>query len=699
MADNKVKFLKPETEEQDGLLFLKFADAEMPEFKETKNGDYIMAGKDNDFFDILDTLFNKSPKHGAIVSGKADYIFGKGYPNGDFIVNRLKESLNDVISKCILDIEIYGGFRLEGVWGFNRKIVEIYHCPYNKLRGGIKNCFYFKDEWGGKFDRKEGRKIPAFNPQITFGNFIYAYDEYRPGFNHYPLPSYLPGLNAIETDVELSKFNLSSIRNGLAPSKMIQFFNGEPTEDGKRVIERKFENKFAGSENAGKFIMAFHNKRDNALQIDDLSGSELDKMYTQLNLTTQQEIFTVHKVTSPALFGIKTEGQLGGTQELNVAYAIFTNNYTKPKAKKIDKEVNFLLAFSSFVGDFALLPADPIGLQIDPKDVVNSLPKAFVFRQLGVPEEMWTLENIGADNRATPTTPEAPAAQIGLPGQQEAAAPVNEHIKGLTAKQWQQVKRIANDLKKGRIGEGAATLVITESLGVDETKARILLDLPPKTIMSADETEDDIIRIFDGFGELREDYESIKSKTVSFSTDWEMKADEEVWIKQAFATYEVTRTEAKILDLIRKDVHIAPDLIAKAIGQSKDFVLSLLDGLKKRGILNQGEKADGIDNVIEWDVPTAPLIDAPPPVATATPVAKIKIMYSYDPKPGLQAIIKTTRPFCRKLISLDRYYSRADIEKISSRLGYSVFDRKGGWWGKNPECRHRWVSTIVKLKV
>jgi len=48
-------------------------------------------------------------------------------------------------------------------------------------------------------------------------------------------------------------------------------------------------------------------------------------------------------------------------------------------------------------------------------------------------------------------------------------------------------------------------------------------------------------------------------------------------------------------------------------------------------------------------------------------------------------------------------YTRSEIETMSSRLGYSVWDRRGGWWTKpngvhSESCRHTWKSNIVTRK-
>ena len=68
----------------------------------------------------------------------------------------------------------------------------------------------------------------------------------------------------------------------------------------------------------------------------------------------------------------------------------------------------------------------------------------------------------------------------------------------------------------------------------------------------------------------------------------------------------------------------------------------------------------------------------------------VYVKYSYEPRTGLKPLIETSRPFCRKLISLNKLYTRAEIQSISQRVGYSVWDRQGGWWGREPHCRHEW---------
>jgi hypothetical protein len=718
------------------FIVLKFADSKIPIFKESRNKDYIKYGENNLYPDYLTFLFNKSAKNGAIISGKAFYIFGEGFENGDVIVNRLGESLNDISKKAILDVEIYGGFRLEVIWNAAKKVSEIYHVDYTTIRVGKNGGYYFKEDWQ-PLSRDEEVYIPAFNPNTPVGSQIYAYNEYRPKSRYYPLPEYVGCNNFIETDIEISKYYLSCIRNGMMPSKMIQFFKGEPTEDKKREIEARMSRKFAGAENAGKFLLVFNDvNASKSVEVNDLSASDLDKHMIELNKTCQQEIFSGHRVTSPMLFGIKTEGQLGGNTELKASYELFQNTYAKPKANAFEKEINYILSYSSKPGTYELKPTDPIGWQIPDSLLAQAITTDDVRQKLGLPvvekpvdspatktlsaingmsplvatkllekltdNEVRSLAGLdplpGGDTILLPDGSVPPTA-VSAPtlDSDEPALPVNSHLKNLSAKQLQHINRVIKQYKQGKMTAEMAKTLLRSGLGLSDNEINDFLGIKP-VAMSAQDQEDEIIGVFDEYGENRIDFEVFKSKMVCFSNDLEAEEDEATFMQEAFKTVDLTRTEDEILKLIKNDSKITPEVIAQAIGQTKKYVTSKLANLVKRGIIETATEKLGLDEIVSHIIPEAINL-TPPPVDEKQPPVQVMVKYSYEVKPGIgPAVIATTRPFCRKMIGLNRLYSRAEIEKISLRLGYSVWDRKGGWWGENPECRHRWVSNVVVKK-
>lgn len=51
-----------------------------------------------------------------------------------------------------------------------------------------------------------------------------------------------------------------------------------------------------------------------------------------------------------------------------------------------------------------------------------------------------------------------------------------------------------------------------------------------------------------------------------------------------------------------------------------------------------------------------------------------------------------TRPFCKRLLNLDKVFSEEEIQKISQELNYDVLSYKGAY-----NCRHRWIRFRGKI--
>lgn len=601
------------------LMVLQFADSKVPEMKEVRSQGIVRYGEKNEYPEYLLYLYNKSSKHNAIVNGKVNYIFGKGLAwEGDTkgrqwmaSVNRYKESLDEVINKCAIDVELFGGFYLQVIWSKTGTIADLYHIPFQYIRKGIDGDYLYKKDWTQPRVEAVPYKPLSVKPDERKGAQIFEYKEYRPGCDVYPLPGYLGSINYIETDIEISKYHLSAIRNGMFPSKMINLFNGEPSPEGKRKITRSFEQRFSGAENAGRFILNFLTDPSRAPQIQDLSATDLDKQFTVLNETVQQEIFAGHGITSPALFGIATPGKLGENNNLKESYDIFRNTYADLKQTKLEDAVNFLASLHGLVGTFKLQPVDPIGFNLSEAGLLQVAPKE------------WLLEKLNIDPN-----------KYAQPVQQPAA-------------------------------------------------------------MGKEYTEQEVADLFETVGESREEFVVIDG--------WEAERDSELKFYQSFAEA-VSVTEANIIDLIRKDKRISPAVIADTLKVSREWVARKLADMVARGVIEQSSMQVGGDTIVERK-PVGTVADLTEEYKPTT--TEVFIRYSYEAKPGVGPAIKpTTRPFCRKLVQLHqqgRIYSRADIEQITQRVGYSVFDRAGGFWNMgngiiSPSCRHFWKTNIVIKK-
>ena len=207
--------------------------------------------------------------------------------------------------------------------------------------------------------------------------------------------------------------------------------------------------------------------------------------------------------------------------------------------------------------------------------------------------------------------------------------------------------------------------------------------------------EDEVVSIFQEFGVSKEDYSIFKSREVFSQVPNEL----EEALHLEFAEQALSGLEANVLDLIQKDKRVTAEVIAGTIGVDIDIVNRVLDGLDKRGILSISVSRGIVERKLSKPLSE---LNAPKPTTTS-----FMVRYSYEWRSDIPGNERDTadhpsRYFCARLMQLDRLYSRAEIESISARLGYSVFDRRGGWWTKpngqaSPSCRHRlFAQTVIK---
>jgi predicted transcriptional regulator len=656
------------------IQVLTFAEAKQPEYKEKKGEGYMQYGQNNDYPQYLLDLFNKSAKHNAIIRGKVNYIVGNGWVGEEAIVKKVnrEETLNDLTKKVALDLELFGGAYIQVIWSvMGAQIAELWHCDYTKIRTNKDNTqFWYKEDWKATRNQEKAEIYNAFNPANPQGVQILYVKEYRPGMNVYSLPGYFGALNYIESDVEVSKHVLGNAQTGFSASKLITLPNGEPSPDEKRAVSRQFDNMYTGADGK-KYLLAFVNDATRKPIVDDLGASDLTKEdFGRVDELIQTNIFSGHQITSPDLFGIATPGQLGSRQQMRDSYEIFNNTYIRYKQMQLEGVFNMLGQYAGVTVELKLQPVDPIGIDFSENVILQVAPKQWILEKLGIDPTQYNL----------PLETEQPMAASPLN--------VNEHIKGLKGREWQNMQRIIREFNKGKISREQATAMLKAGYALTDDEV--------STWLGSEELEfsEEDYQVFFEFGDDRNTYEVLKSKT-RFSDDEDF---------QAFA--DVTQLQSNILDLIVKDKRITPEVIADTLKEDVGAVKRVIDILIEKGFIKTTEvkQGKGIDSnvIIERQLtqPISKIVEAIKPETT-----QILIRYSYEWKAGFNdGDLDTSRPFCKYLVTANKFYTRSEIEQMSARLGYSVWDRRGGWYTKpgtnthSPSCRHEWRSNIVRRK-
>lgn len=664
-------------------VVLHFEQATRPVFKEVRSGQFMRYGSDNLYPEYLLELYKSATRHGSIVSSKATYVSGKGWRvKGEtedpaaaaFIarVNRYDETLQNVFDKAILDLEIFYGAYIQVIWNnAGTGIAELYHLDFTKVRTNKDNTqFLYRDSWHGTFRAKDNNEkiYPAFNPKVPHGSQILFLKEYTPGEGAYPSPDYLRGLDYINAEIEVGRHTYGNALTGFSASKSITIYSGDPTDEEKRTITKRFTNTFSGAEGR-KFILNFVPKPELKPTVDDLGQSDLTKEdFRAVDELVQGNIFSCHKITTPALFGIATPGALGQRSELRDGYEIFKNTYVNDKQQFVECAVNKLAKYFGVMSQLEIVPTDPIGMEITPAMLQSALSVNEIRAQAGLPAR----EDGDVMPQATGTTPAAMGDDT------------NPLLRDITGRQWQGIHRIIREVRNGKTTDAVARMMLASGYNLTDEQINVLLgtSAPGDELrMSAQESEDDkAIAMFAECGVTGEGLYIVKSRRVKYTDEFDAEIREHQILN--FVVDELNALETHIIDLINKDKRITPEVIADVLKTDIDTVNKALRSLEESGVISTKGDTRTVNKV-------AKTIDKPK-------IKTFRVLYSYDgPKDS------RNRPFCARLMELGRFYTRTEIESISARLGYSVWDRRGGFYHNpvtdvtTPYCRHTWVSHVV----
>ncbi len=651
------------------LINIQFDQAQQPRFEEKKGKNYVEFGAKNNYPNYLIELFGESPKHGAIVKGKVNYIFGKGFEGVEQKANTQGETWNQIMKRAILDDELQGGYYLQIIYNTLGKIKDVFHIEFQKVRASKDlSKFYVKNDWTASDFKEKAREYPAFNLNDPTGAQILFVKQYNPKSDVYPLPSYFQGLNYIESDIQVSRHILGNAKHNFVATKLINFNNGLPQEEEQQEVESDLKRKFANHD-GDRVVIAFNPSRENAVDIVNLGETSLTKEdFTNVNNLIQQEIFSCHQVTSPMLFGIKTEGQLGGRSEIRDAYQIFQNTYVNERQQEHEQVFNKLMNLAGIEGEYKIIPVEPLSFEFSEAVMSANMTRDEIREKLG-------LQSSVVDASGTPVTQPVQA---------------NATLTNLSGRQHQNVMRIVRQFGSGKINKAQAALMLKSGFGFTDADVDTFLgvDDDPATEQAFASMQDDLlVNEFAACGDNVDDFEVIETHDAKGY--------------QAFADDEINVLKANVLDLISKDKRITPEVLAKVLNKSVEQIDQTLEALKTEGYLTQIGTEVSILNPTYVPVQrelTIPLSK----IAGGNKTTKTEVLLRYTyfgPEDS------KNRPFCARMLQLakTKLWSRADIENISERLGYSVWDRRGGWFTEpngnhRPYCRHRWQVKIVTRK-
>lgn len=309
-----------------------------PNVVEYRNKDYVFYGEDNNYFQYLIDRYNGSPTNNAIINGISNMIYGKGLDATDS--NRKPDEYarmislfnKDCVRKLVYDLKLMGQCSMQVIYSKDRRsVAQVEHFPIETLRAekandkGDVEAYYYHSDWKNIKPNDKPERISAFG--MSSDNIeIFVIKPYRAGFYYFSPVDYQGGLQYTELEEEISNYHLNNIKQGLAPSMLINFNNGIPNDEERELIERRIYDKFSGTSNAGKFILSFNDNSETAASIEPVQLSDAHNQYEFLSTESSKKILVSHRIVSPMLFGIKDQTGLGNNADELKTASILTDN-------------------------------------------------------------------------------------------------------------------------------------------------------------------------------------------------------------------------------------------------------------------------------------------------------------------------------------------------------------------------------------
>ena len=224
------------------------------------------------------------------------------------------------------------------------------------------------------------------------------------------------------------------------------------------------------------------------------------------------------------------------------------------------------------------------------------------------------------------------------------------------------------------------------------------LEQPLQAAKTSKDEDDILIEHFKNCGST--DYEPVgNGKALNFESETSARLHEELNRKYWFA--EIDPLDTAILNILKENPATPFLAIAEQLQLSIERVMAGLQRLNEANAIKIAidEVLDSTQRAVEVTKEGERLLEEIPPVEE-----EFVIRYVYAKRPGVagDAIIPTTRKFCRDLIKLveeeNRTWEMDEIQDIGVSNNRNVWMRGGGFWGKSYHCRHYWEQKLMRIK-
>jgi hypothetical protein len=328
-----------------------------PVIVENNKNEWVEYGEDNNYYQFLIDRYNNSATNNAVINNICRLIFGQGLTATDSamkpnewaqLLSILKE---DDLRRIIFDLYALGQCALQIHYDKGHKaITRAFHTPIQLLRpekcnqdGDIVGYFY-SDNWT---DPKKyvPKRFDAFGTSKKEVEILYL-APYSAGMKYFSNVDYQGGIDYALLEEKIAEYLINEVSNSFAPTTIVNFNNGTPTDEMKDEISASVIGKLTGSKGK-KVVISFNENEATKTTVDTIPLQDAADHYSYLSDESTAKILRSHNVTTPLLFGVTSaSGFSSNADEMKTGALLFENMVIKPKQQMIVEMVKKILSFN-----------------------------------------------------------------------------------------------------------------------------------------------------------------------------------------------------------------------------------------------------------------------------------------------------------------------------------------------------------------
>lgn len=313
--------------------------------KKRRGCDFVSWGDDNHLPDKLFDLYLNCSELQALVNTLRDYICGNGINTNFPYLSDNGDTLEEELTKCVLDYILFGGFCLEGLRSKSGEITQLnWQNIINVRLNDDLTKAYISNEWK-QWKADKCVELPLYDKKQNQTHFIFYYrGEITRNIN--PIPVWFSSLKSAECLNEIRLFNLNNIKNNFTSNCIITLNGANVKNKELQELKEKINSEYSGAENAGKILFINNTNTEGKVEITRLNADNQNDLYKSVQESSTNDLYTGFRLNK-MLLGENIQTGFSN-QQFSDAYKLTYATVIKPLQYNIIKAVKQLGVEVSF---------------------------------------------------------------------------------------------------------------------------------------------------------------------------------------------------------------------------------------------------------------------------------------------------------------------------------------------------------------